>query len=608
MNPLERFRERTREKLLNDFGAFCRRAWREIEPTTPLLWSWHHELVCEYLQLCYEREVTRLIITMPPRGLKSKLVSVFFGAWTWAKSPGQSFILTSYSDSLSEELNITRRTLLTSEWFQSTFPGKVQFAADQNRREQFKNLAGGQSVATSVAGVLTGLGADYLLVDDLLSPQQSYSDLERTNANRFFDSTLRSRLNDPTTGAIIIVCQRLHEADLVGHLEEAEPGVWTHVNLPMECEADTEIVFPISNRVMHRKQGDLLHPPRWPKSWVEKQKKTLGSFIWASQYQQRPAPAGGAIFRREWFQTFKKEPEHGSTIISLDTAFSTKKTADFSCASVWTAHDGRFYLRYVWRERVAFPELKRVVEELADTWNPSAVIVEERASGISLVQSLREETTLPIVGISVDVDKVSRAHSVTALFSAGRIFFPEDAPWLPAYFHEIELFPVSTYDDMVDSTTMALRYLRGQGFDGGLTFVARMAERGEDWLKGVFLRKKRPAPSNGHAAAGPVETQSLPMKNEPAVCIVCGAKLVIQHPGRRLGHTLCNACGAEDGVGGSGSEPIVGLNCCGDPLPQTIPNATRCANCGAQSGANTPRGISRAEFFASRGHGRFGPN
>jgi predicted phage terminase large subunit-like protein len=492
MNPLAKYRERTREKLLSDFGAFCRRAWKEIEPGKPLEWSWHHEYVAEHLMLCYEREITRLIVTMPPRGLKSKLISVFFGAWVWAKSPHQSLILTSYSDSLSEELNMARRTLLQSAWFQQTFPGKVRFTADQNRREKFKNTAGGQSVATSVEGVLTGLGADYLLVDDILSPQQSYSDLERNNANRFFDSTLRSRLNDPMTGVIIIVCQRLHEADLVGHVMEAEPGVWTHVNLPLECEQDEEIVFPLSGRVVHRKQGELLHPQRWPKAWVEKQKKTVGPFIWSAQFQQRPAPAGGAIFKSEWFQHYKKEPDKGTTIISLDTAFSVKKTADYSAASVWTAHDGRYYLRFVWRERVAYPQLKAMVEELSDVWAPDAILIEEKASGQSLVQSLREETSLPIVGIPVDSDKTSRAHSVTALFSAGRVHFPEDAPWLPVFLHELELFPASAYDDQVDTTTQALRYLRSQQVDGQLTWIAVAKQKAEEWTRGIFTPKKQP--------------------------------------------------------------------------------------------------------------------
>src|SRR5437899_1611457 len=142
MNPLEKYRERTRAKLLSDLGAFCRRAWKEIEPGKELMWSWHHQLICEYLQLAYQGETTRLIFTQPPRSLKSKLISVLFPAWCWAQSPQQSFILTSYSDSLSEELNMARRTLLSSSWFQSTFPGKVQFSTDQNRREQFRNLAG----------------------------------------------------------------------------------------------------------------------------------------------------------------------------------------------------------------------------------------------------------------------------------------------------------------------------------------------------------------------------------------------------------------------------------------------------------------------------------
>src|ERR1700730_11099760 len=126
------------------------------------------------------------------------------------------------------ELNMSRRTLLQSKWFQETFPNKVLFSADQNRREQFHNQAGGVSIATSVEGTLTGKGADYLLIDDLLRPQQSYSDLQRVNANRFFDSTLRSRLNEPATGRIVAICQRLHETDLVGHLLENEPGAWTH--------------------------------------------------------------------------------------------------------------------------------------------------------------------------------------------------------------------------------------------------------------------------------------------------------------------------------------------------------------------------------------------
>src|ERR1700730_16788491 len=133
MNQIAAMRERTRKKLVDDFGAFARRAWREVEPSKELPWNWHHEWIAENFMLCHQGEITRLMITQPPRSLKSKLVSVLFPAWVWAQSPGESFILCSYSDSLSEELNMARRTLLQSAWFQETFPGKVLFSPDQNR-------------------------------------------------------------------------------------------------------------------------------------------------------------------------------------------------------------------------------------------------------------------------------------------------------------------------------------------------------------------------------------------------------------------------------------------------------------------------------------------
>jgi predicted phage terminase large subunit-like protein len=582
MNPVQAWKERTRQKLLGDFGAFAKRAWKEVEPSKELQWNWHHELVAEHLMLCHQGEITRLIITQPPRSLKSKLVSVLFPAWCWAQSPGESFILCSYSDSLSEELNMARRTLLQSTWFQTTFPGKVQFSPDQNRREQYKNLAGGQAIATSTEGTMTGKGGDYLLVDDLLSPQQSYSDLERQNANRFFDSTLRSRLNEPATGRIVIICQRLHEADLVGHLLENEPGVWTHLNLPMEAETDEEIAFPISGRVMQRKAGDFLHPARFSKSWCAKTKTTVGSFIWAGQYQQRPAPAGGAIFKTEWFASYKKEPDKGQTIIALDTAYSVKKTADYSAASVWTAHEGRYYLRFVWRGRVEYPQLKRMTEELYDVWGPESVIIEEKASGQSLLQSLKQETSLPVVGVPADTDKVSRAHSVTALFESGRVLFPQDAPWLANYLHELELFPAGAHDDQVDTTTMALRYLRGRQWDGGLTWIDTIKGISDGTIKPfakarAFLSEERMLRRAG-AIKGAVNQPAVNTNETaaPASCPHCGG--VQLERVSSSGKFRCTSCGKYC------DSSFVKYPCpkCGSPSTALSLNERRCMQMGHQ--------------------------
>jgi predicted phage terminase large subunit-like protein len=463
----------TQGALLDSFATFARRAWKEIEPKE-MQWSWHHQLICEHLQLCYERRTKRLIICIPPRATKSKLISVLFACWCWAKDPSLSFIFTSYSDSLSTEFSIARRALLQSPWFQQTFPNKVLFAADQNQKTQYQNTAFGQMIATSMTGTVAGKGGDFVIVDDALSPEQSYSDPEREAANRAFDNTFRSRLNEPERGVIINVQQRLHQQDLCGHLQETEPGIWTELVLPMVCEVDTEIRFPISGKKMLRRAGDLLQPERFGPQWVERE-KLIGSYRWNSQYQQHPAPPGGAIFRTSWFQRYELLPhKQDHCIISLDTAYSVKKSADYSVASVWIANETGFYLAFVYRDRIEYPQLKQATENLAAFWHPSCILIEAKGSGESLLQSLKQESSLPVIGVKPDVDKISRAHAVTALFESGRVHLPKFAPWLADYEQELELFPYGANDDMVDSTTQALTYLREQMYSdvyGALDFA-----------------------------------------------------------------------------------------------------------------------------------------
>jgi predicted phage terminase large subunit-like protein len=536
-------RERTRERLRSNFSAFAQAAWKVIEPKG-LEWNWHLELECEYLQLAYERQVLRLIVTVPPRTLKSRLISVLFACWAWAKDPALSFLFTSYSDSLSDELSILRRSLLQSKWFQEMFPGQVQFAADQNQKSKYQNLRKGQMIATSMGAVALGVGADFLLIDDALSPEQSYSDAERSNVNRAFDGTFRSRLNEAERGVIVIIAQRLHESDLIGHVLTNEPGVWTHINLPMIAETDEEIIFPLSGRALHRKAGDLLFPQRFSKKWCEKQRATIGSYLWSSQYMQRPGVLGGAVFKRDWFRQYSELPQEkkGMTILSLDTAFSTKKTADYSVATVWTSYGTGFFLRYVWRERVAYPHLRAMTEALAEDFAVEAVLVEEKGSGQSLLQSLKQETSLPIVGIQVDTDKVSRAHGVSALFESGRVFFPKDEPWMPTYLHELELFPSGAHDDCVDSTVQALAYLRGRTYSGGVLGMVKLLQK--------FDKFGLPEVRKAGALVTGVAGQVVSVRDRPAKCPLCdGPRIWMSHgmDANRL-VAFCNQDHSKDGI------------------------------------------------------------
>ena len=272
-NPLKILRDRNTARLSTDLAAFSKAAWKQIEPK-PLQDNWHLDLLAEYLQLCVQRKIKRLLVCMPPRSTKSRETEIFMPAWAWQLDPSLRFVFASYSDSLSTELSIVRRNLLQSNWYQQTFPQRVVFAPDQNQKTQYENLAHGQMIATSMTGTVSGKGADILVLDDPLSPQQAFSDVEREAVNRDFDSTFRSRLNDPDEGVIIVVMQRLHQADLVGHLRESEPGVWTELILPMVAEKNEEIVFPISGRVVRRRVGDLLQPSRFPASGLRGEKSS----------------------------------------------------------------------------------------------------------------------------------------------------------------------------------------------------------------------------------------------------------------------------------------------------------------------------------------------
>ena len=615
-NPIAALRERTRQKLIGDFAQFARRAWREVEPSRELLWNWHHELIAEHLALCYQGEITRLIITQPPRSLKSKLVSVIFPAWVWAQSPGSSFILCSYSDSLSEELNMARRRLLQSEWFQSTFPGKVLFAPDENRREQYKNLAGGQAIATSTDGTLTGKGGDYLLVDDLLSPQQSYSDLERNSANRFFDSTLRSRLNEPATGRIIVICQRLHEADLPGHLLEAEPGVWTTLNLAMEAEQDEEIVFPVSGRVVQRKVGDLLHAARFPTSWVEKQKRTLGRVTWSAQYQQRPSPIEGNIIKAKDILFYGgKNPETGEldpqlpasferTIISADCAFKDTRTSDFVAVIVIGIVGPRRYVRHITNARLDLDATEAEIRSCHANFGPiSATLIEDKANGSAVVSHLRENLS-GVIAVTPEGGKVSRMMAAAPEFQANNWFFDRTGAWTSKAIDQLCNFPNSKNDDISDAISQASIWLQNNSYSLGLVeFFKQVAAGATKLVKSVARVLSRAPGAEAEETKPAVTDEEFKTWNERQRAPACphpdcGAKCTTLIPGRKGASILCNQCGRIDGQ----DAPNPAGACCANYLPQIIPGGIRCGSCGAQSGgAAVIVGQSRRDYFAGAG-------
>jgi predicted phage terminase large subunit-like protein len=444
--------------LRTRLAAFTQKSFRTVDPGAAYKHNWHIDLIAEYLEACTRRQVKRLIINVPPRYLKSISVSVAWPAWLLGRNPSERILAASYSDRLSLKHSVDCRLVVRSDWYRRIFPG-VHLTDDQDTKEKFVTTARGQRFATSVGGTATGDGGNFLIVDDPHNPKQALSPVQRQEALTWFDQTFCNRLDDKENGVIVLVMQRLHANDLAGHL--LAKGGWEHLCLPAVAETRTIIDF---GRVkLTREPGDILHPQREGQAAIDRQKVEMGSYAFAGQYQQRPAPAEGGLFKATWFQRYDKPQEkYMSVVQSWDTAIKASQIHDPSCCTTWGQKASGWDLLQVAVRRLEYPELKTFMLRQAEAWQPDAILIEDKASGQQLLQDLRRETTLPLIAIQPEADKITRASAISALVEAGKVYLPANAPWLTDYETEMLLFPNATHDDQVDSTSQFLNWSKNR--------------------------------------------------------------------------------------------------------------------------------------------------
>ncbi len=321
--------------------------------------------------------------------------------------------------------------------------------------QEFITTRQGYRLATSTGGVLTGRGADIILIDDPLKPEEALSAAQRQACNEWYDHTLYSRLNDKRYGAIVIITQRLHEDDLVGHVFVQEP--WEVLSFPAIAEADEthEIDTIWGPRCFARRQGEALHPDREPLDVLGRIRRTIGEYNFAGQYQQSPAPLGGGLVKVEWFKRYRESerPERFDRIVqSWDTANKATELSDLSVCTTWGVKGKDLFLLSVFRRRLEYPALKRAVREQLSLFGANKVLIEDKASGTQLIQELIADGCYGVTRYQPTTDKVMRLHAQTALIENGFVRIPEDALWLAEYLHEMAIFPKGKHDDQVDST------------------------------------------------------------------------------------------------------------------------------------------------------------
>jgi len=453
-------REEVHAFLRNDFQAFAERAFTTLVPGATFVPNWHIDALAFHLEYVQDGSIKHLIVNLPPRSLKSLLVSVAFPAWLLGLNPSERIICVSYNSELAIKLSNDFRALVNAPWYQRLFPG-MRVSNTKNSETEVMTTKRGFRLATSVGGTLTGRGGNIIIVDDPLKPQDAMSDSKREAANEWFNNTLRSRLDDKRTGAIIVVMQRLHAEDLCGMLLQSGEG-WDRLIFPAVAEEEETIPTGRNSEYL-RRAGEVLHEEREPLQYLERLKKQIGPDIFAAQYQQNPVPPGGKMIKREWLRYYEKAPERtrGVDIIqSWDTAGKENPHNDWSVCTTFLVTKKDYYLLDVVRGRFDYPQLRDTASRLVEKYKPDFVLVEDSSSGTALGQELKTMQGMrsKIKAVAATGSKESRLYVEEGKFSAGLVHFPRHASFKQALEAELLAFPHVKHDDQVDSITQALAF------------------------------------------------------------------------------------------------------------------------------------------------------
>jgi len=477
------------------FDIFLERAFIDLNPSINYSRNWHLDLLAYTLARTLPEDceanptpddrITRLIINVPPRSLKSFTTSSALPAFILGHFPHEKVIAASFSSKVAKPLSADTARIIRLPWYSQIFP---HTNVQREREDLITTSQGGQRFTTSVGGTVTGVGGNYLIADDIMNPQEAHSDTERENANEWFRSTFTSRLNDRSSGVIIVIMQRLHAFDTTGMLLEANQHAapehrWHQLCLPAYNTDAAPTTYSYYDQEHIWGPQELLHPERLSQSELGRLQNDMGTYAFTGQYLQDPAPQGGGIVHLDWYPRFTTPPPKDSitrVIQSWDTSFKDTATSDYSVGQTWAETEFGYYLLHTFREKLEYSDLKQAIvnyyqshqQRLPDVPQPTAVLIEDKASGQSLIQDFRRSTPgqplLPVIAITPTKDKALRFAAVSPIIESGKVFLPTlshlNKHWMQPLELEILQFPKGQHDDTVDAQSQALTWLNASQF------------------------------------------------------------------------------------------------------------------------------------------------
>lgn len=501
------------EEMRRSLRTFMRGAWSVVEPGVDFVSGWHIDAICDHLTYVSLGDIDDLVINIPPRHSKSTTVAVVWPAWEWTWKPSSQWLFATYAQDLTVRDSVKCRRLIQSPWYQAHWGGVYQLSGDLNQKKRFDNDKNGYRLATSVGGAATGEGGDRIVVDDAHNMNEIHSDTIREGVIDWWKNVMSTRGNNPKRLGRVIIAQRGHHKDLCGHV--LSQGNWVHLNLPgyfkprtrcvTHAQRDSwrrpntkfkrgkeETAFRVGDDIKplkkgqvifrdpRRRENELLTADRFGAAEMAKLAAEMTTMAFESQIQQNPSAEGGNILKRDHWRKWEEEelPQVSMVLQIYDTAFEEEETNDFSARTTWGVfeYEERLDPKLPWvakykgqtrlcaillermNKRMQYPELRAEALKSNELWKPDKILIEKKASGHVLAQELRR-AGLPVARIKVSESKFMRAHAASLILERGCVFYV-DRNWADEVIEQCAEFPTGENDDLVDTVTMALLWLR----------------------------------------------------------------------------------------------------------------------------------------------------
>ena len=443
----------TKKLVQTEFLAFAMKAFAYLNKGRDLGQDKYLKLLAERLARVAAGKTKRLVVSLPPRHFKTFIGSICLAARILAHNPSAKIVILTYGQELADIIAYAIRAILQSDWFEQAF--RTRLAKNRTKVMHFLTTAGGGVRSLSIEGGVTGLGADYIIIDDPVEIKDCGNAKRLERVNELFDNEIQTRLDNPNKSCIVVIAHRISEDDLPGHV--LQKGGWKHLKLPLIAMRSRTYDLG-DGEVWERKKGDLLRSDAFTKQDI-RELRCLKQPGFETLYQQNPGGRDRLRIKAEFFPAFSVRMPHSPVILSIEPGQKGGPSNSFSVIQAWAPKDGAHLLLDQWREHASYPEFRSQARRFIRHYRPSAVLIEDTGQGPSLRAEIKPQNGMELVPIIPVGDKVERLRRHRRVIRDGLVQLPEGAAWHAEFISEATQFPYGAFDDQMDALSQYLAWI-----------------------------------------------------------------------------------------------------------------------------------------------------